>query len=134
MLSVHGESGKHVATAIFELNQMFTLYRGYMESAKRLDGRLLVPGTELGHDGKTGQDLIMAVHEPLGTVAAIVPFNAPLLLYSFKVAPALAAGNAVIVKAADRQPACVHQGNRTAAGSGSSRQRAADSLRAAVPG
>jgi acyl-CoA reductase-like NAD-dependent aldehyde dehydrogenase len=102
------ESGKHVATAIFELNQMSTLYRGYMESAKRLDGRLLVPGTELGHDGKTGQDLIMAVHEPLGTVAAIVPFNAPLLLYSFKVAPALAAGNAVIVKPPTDNPlACI---------------------------
>ena len=92
------EAGKHVGTAIFEFNQMKTLYTEYMESAKRLDGKLLVPGTELGHDGKTQDDLIMVVHEPLGTVAAIVPFNAPLLLYSFKVAPALAAGNAVIVK------------------------------------
>ena len=42
--------------------------------------------------------MIMVTHEPLGTVVAIVPFNAPMLLYSYKVAPALAAGNAVIVK------------------------------------
>ncbi|WP_444641837.1 aldehyde dehydrogenase family protein [Caproiciproducens sp. R1] len=92
------ECGKHVGTTIFEFNQTPTLFSGYMESAKRMDGKLLVPGTELGHDGKTAQDLIMVLHEPLGTVAAIVPFNAPMLLYSFKVAPALAAGNSVIVK------------------------------------
>jgi succinate-semialdehyde dehydrogenase/glutarate-semialdehyde dehydrogenase len=42
--------------------------------------------------------MILVTHEPLGTIAAIVPFNAPMLLYSYKVAPALAAGNAVIVK------------------------------------
>ena len=92
------ECGKHVGTTIFEFNQTPTLFTGYMESAKRLDGKLLVPGTELGHDGKTAHDMILTMHEPLGTVAAIVPFNAPMLLYSFKVAPALAAGNAVIVK------------------------------------
>lgn len=92
------ECGKHVGTTIFEFNQTPTLFTGYMESAKRLDGKLLVPGTEPGHDGKTAHDMIMVMHEPLGTVAAIVPFNAPMLLYSFKVAPALAAGNAVIVK------------------------------------
>ena len=72
--------------------------KGYFEAAKRLDGKLLVPGTELGHDGKTDHDMIMVVHEPIGTIASIVPFNAPLLLFSFKVAPALAAGNAVIAK------------------------------------
>jgi succinate-semialdehyde dehydrogenase/glutarate-semialdehyde dehydrogenase len=92
------ECGKHVATSIFEYNQTVSVFPGYIEAAKRLDGRLLVPGSEPGHDGKTAQDLIMVTHEPLGTVAAIVPFNAPMLLYAYKVAPALAAGNAVIVK------------------------------------
>jgi succinate-semialdehyde dehydrogenase/glutarate-semialdehyde dehydrogenase len=92
------ECGKHVGTAIFEYNQTPSVFTGYMEAAKRLDGQLLVPGSEPGHDGKTAHDLIMVTHEPLGTVAAIVPFNAPMLLYSYKVAPALAAGNAVIVK------------------------------------
>lgn len=101
------ESGKHVGVAIFEVKQIPTLFRGYFESAKRLDGRLLVPGTELGHDGKTAQDMIMVVHEPLGTVAAIIPFNAPLLLFAYKVAPALAAGNAVIVKPPTDNPLAV---------------------------
>jgi len=92
------ECGKHVATTIFEYNQTLSVFPGYIEAAKRLDGQILVPGSEPGHDGKTAQDLIMVTHEPLGTVAAIVPFNAPMLLYAYKVAPALAAGNAVIVK------------------------------------
>lgn len=92
------ESGKHVGTTIFEFRQTASVFTGYMESAKRLDGKILVPGSEPGHDGKTAGDLILVTHEPLGTVAAIVPFNAPMLLYGYKVAPALAAGNAVIVK------------------------------------
>lgn len=92
------ESGKSPFVSVFELAQVPSLFRGYMESAKRLDGKLLVPGTELGHDGKTGHDMIMVVHEPIGTIASIVPFNAPLLLFAFKAAPALAAGNAVIAK------------------------------------
>lgn len=92
------ECGKHVGTTIFEYQQMLSVFTGYMEEARRLDGRLLVPGSEAGHDGKTAGDMIMVLHEPLGTVAAIVPFNAPMLLYGYKVAPALAAGNAVIVK------------------------------------
>ena len=92
------ECGKHVGTTIFEYNQTASVFTGYMESAKRLDGQLLVPGSEPGHDGRTASDMIMVTHEPLGTVVAIVPFNAPMLLYSYKVAPALAAGNAVIVK------------------------------------
>lgn len=37
-------------------------------------------------------------HEPLGVVAAITPWNSPLLLLSFKLAPALAAGNTVVIK------------------------------------
>src|SRR6202007_1717778 len=36
--------------------------------------------------------------EPLGVVAAIIPWNSPLLLMSWKIAPALAAGNTVVVK------------------------------------
>lgn len=38
------------------------------------------------------------VHEPLGVVAALTPWNSPLLLLSFKLAPAMAAGNTIVVK------------------------------------
>ncbi|MBJ7593807.1 MAG: aldehyde dehydrogenase [Candidatus Dormibacteraeota bacterium] len=43
--------------------------------------------------------------EPLGVVAAIVPFNSPLLLSAWKLAPALAAGNTVVIKPAPDTPA-----------------------------
>ncbi|MEU3980440.1 2-hydroxymuconic semialdehyde dehydrogenase [Streptomyces sp. NPDC026672] len=44
------------------------------------------------------------VHRPLGVVAAIVPWNLPLLLLTWKVAPALGCGNAVVVKPSEETP------------------------------
>lgn len=98
------ESGSSVRNGLFQWQGIPGLFRGYLETAKRCDGKLLVPGTEAGHDGKTEQDLQMVVYEPVGTVLAIVPFNAPLMLFGYKVAPALAAGNAVIVKPPTSNP------------------------------
>ncbi|MBV8463640.1 MAG: aldehyde dehydrogenase, partial [Acidimicrobiales bacterium] len=46
----------------------------------------------------------MTFHEPLGVVAAIVPWNFPLAIASWKVGPALATGNTVIVKPAEVTP------------------------------
>jgi aldehyde dehydrogenase (NAD+) len=51
-----------------------------------------------------GNYLTYTLREPIGVVAAIVPWNFPLLLTSWKVAPALAAGNTVIVKPASQTP------------------------------
>lgn len=98
------ESGSSMRNALFQWQGIPGLFKGYLETAKRYDGRILVPGTEAGHDGKTEKDLQMVVHEPIGTVLAIVPFNAPLMLFGYKVAPALAAGNAVIVKPPTSNP------------------------------
>jgi aminomuconate-semialdehyde/2-hydroxymuconate-6-semialdehyde dehydrogenase len=50
------------------------------------------------------QALNYAVRKPLGVVAVIVPWNLPLLLLTWKVAPALACGNAVIVKPSEETP------------------------------
>ncbi|GHF38236.1 putative aldehyde dehydrogenase [Streptomyces mashuensis] len=47
-------------------------------------------------------------HEPLGVVAQIIPWNFPLLLAAWKLAPALAAGNAVVLKPAEQTPASLH--------------------------
>ena len=49
-------------------------------------------------------DMVVVKREPLGVVACIIPFNFPIGLYAFKAAPALAAGNAVIVKPASVTP------------------------------
>jgi aminomuconate-semialdehyde/2-hydroxymuconate-6-semialdehyde dehydrogenase len=54
-------------------------------------------------DGKTA--LNYAVRKPLGVVGIITPWNLPLLLLTWKVAPALACGNAVVVKPSEETPA-----------------------------
>jgi aminomuconate-semialdehyde/2-hydroxymuconate-6-semialdehyde dehydrogenase len=50
------------------------------------------------------QALNYAVRKPLGVVAVIVPWNLPLLLLTWKVAPALACGNSVVVKPSEQTP------------------------------
>ncbi len=50
------------------------------------------------------QQLALVIREPIGTVACIVPWNYPLLLAAWKMAPALAAGNAVILKPSEETP------------------------------
>ena len=51
-----------------------------------------------------GQGFVYTQREPLGVVAAIVPWNFPLLIAVWKVAPALATGNTVILKPASQTP------------------------------
>ncbi len=48
--------------------------------------------------------LTMTIREPIGVVGAIIPWNVPIMLMAMKIAPALVAGNAVIVKAAEEAP------------------------------
>ncbi len=53
----------------------------------------------------SGDDaMAMIVREPVGVVAAVLPWNFPLLMLAWKVGPALAAGNSVIVKPAEQTP------------------------------
>jgi aldehyde dehydrogenase (NAD+) len=51
--------------------------------------------------------LSVTVREPLGVVGAIIPWNVPMLLMALKVAPALVAGNTVVVKSAEEAPLAV---------------------------
>ena len=47
------------------------------------------------------------VHEPLGVVGQIIPWNFPLLMATWKLAPALAAGNCVVLKPAEQTPTSI---------------------------
>ncbi|MBM7789103.1 aldehyde dehydrogenase [Tenggerimyces flavus] len=47
-------------------------------------------------------------HEPLGVVGQIIPWNFPILMATWKLAPALAAGNAVVLKPAEQTPTSIH--------------------------
>ena len=49
----------------------------------------------------------MEIHEPLGVVGQIIPWNFPLLMAAWKIAPAIAAGNAVVLKPAEQTPVSI---------------------------
>jgi aldehyde dehydrogenase (NAD+) len=51
--------------------------------------------------------LTLTIREPIGVVGAIIPWNVPMMLMALKIAPALVAGNAVVVKSAEEAPFCV---------------------------
>ncbi|WP_432837976.1 aldehyde dehydrogenase family protein [Dactylosporangium sp. CA-092794] len=70
------------------------------EEAKRLSGEMVPLDGAPGQRGRIG----FTMHHPLGVVCAITPFNSPLNTVVHKVAPALAAGNGVIVKPASQTP------------------------------
>ena len=71
----------------------FDYYAGLIREKR---GRV-IPSAEAGQ-------LNLVIKEPLGVVGCIVPFNYPLLLLAWKVAPALAAGNTVVIKPASQTP------------------------------
>jgi len=53
------------------------------------------------------QTVTMEVHEPLGVVGQIIPWNFPILMATWKLAPALAAGNCLVLKPAEQTPASI---------------------------
>ena len=55
-----------------------------------------------------GDTVAYHFHEPLGVVAQIIPWNFPILMATWKLAPALAAGNAVVLKPAEQTPVSIH--------------------------
>jgi succinate-semialdehyde dehydrogenase/glutarate-semialdehyde dehydrogenase len=92
------ENGKPLAQSVGEMNMSVDHLRWFAEEARRAYGRLIPHQA----DGKRH----MAIKIPMGVVAAISPWNFPLVLALRKVAPALAAGNTVILKPASATPVC----------------------------
>lgn len=98
------ESGKpYMKEAVWEFDSVAYVFEGSCEVAKHYYGKTMPIGTEPGYDS----DIQFTIHEPLGVIACIIPFNFPPAIWSFKVAAALAAGNAVIVKAPSYNPMAV---------------------------
>lgn len=63
---------------------------------------------ESGDISDLNQDTVsMEIHEPLGVVGQIIPWNFPILMATWKVAPALAAGNCIVLKPAEQTPASI---------------------------
>lgn len=90
------EQGKPIPESEEEVEWTIGTMDYYAELARNYRGRVLPPAER--------SQFNFVIKEPYGVVAAIVPFNFPLLLMIWKVAPALAAGNTVVIKPSDHTP------------------------------
>jgi glyceraldehyde-3-phosphate dehydrogenase (NADP+) len=98
--TISQESGKPLSEAQGEASRMPDLLRLCAFEGTQLRGETLPVDAHAGAQGKMG----FTIRVPCGIVVAISPYNYPLLLVLHKVGPALAAGNAVILKPATQTP------------------------------
>jgi aldehyde dehydrogenase (NAD+) len=91
------DNGKLIREMEGQLRGLADYYHWFAGAADKIHGRT-IPADRANF-------LIYTVPEPVGVVAAITPWNSPVLLMSWKVAPALAAGCTVVVKPAEQAPA-----------------------------
>jgi acyl-CoA reductase-like NAD-dependent aldehyde dehydrogenase len=94
------ETGKPIVEARSEIDNIPTLFRGFVEKAKHLYGSVIPNGTEPGQEST----IQFTTREPVGVVACVIPFNFPCDLFDQKVAPSLIMGNAAIVKPSTDNP------------------------------
>jgi acyl-CoA reductase-like NAD-dependent aldehyde dehydrogenase len=92
--TIASEAGKAIRQARKEVARGINTLRLSAEEAKRHGGEIIPFDAYPGAADRTGY----YTHEPLGVILAITPFNDPLNLVAHKLGPALAAGNAVILK------------------------------------
>src|SRR5689334_18985279 len=91
------DSGKLLREMLGQLTGLGSWYHYYAGLADKLEGRQ-IPAPNPNY-------LVYTRREPVGVVAAITPWNSPLLLMTWKLAPALAAGCTVVVKPSEHAPA-----------------------------
>ncbi|OUM87675.1 MAG: aldehyde dehydrogenase [Bacillus thermozeamaize] len=94
------EAAKPITTAKTEVARTIQTYRFSAEEAKRIGGETIpMDAAPMGENR-----IAYTVREPLGVIGAITPFNFPMNLVAHKVGPALASGNAVVLKPARQTP------------------------------
>lgn len=98
--TITAEAGKPIADAKREVSRAIQTFTVAAEEAKR------IPGEVLPLDWTPGTDSHLGIFRrfPIGPVLGITPFNFPLNLVAHKVAPALAAGNSILIKPAPQTP------------------------------
>lgn len=94
------EAAKPLIYARAEVDRTVQTYRFAAEEAKRIHGETIPMDAAVGAENRIGY----TVREPIGVIAAITPFNFPLNLVAHKVGPAIAAGNATVLKPANQTP------------------------------
>ena len=90
------EMGKTIGEAVGEVQKLAKAFHYYAEEATRVNGKLIPNDV----DGFTS----MVLHEPVGVVGAITPWNYPLELIGWKLCAALAAGCTIVVKPSEFTP------------------------------
>ena len=90
------EGGKPLVENRDEMGWSAACFRYYAEIGRNSRGRVIPSGES--------SQLNLVLKEPYGVVGAIVPWNYPILLMAWKVAPALAAGNTVVIKPSEMTP------------------------------
>jgi acyl-CoA reductase-like NAD-dependent aldehyde dehydrogenase len=96
------EAAKPIQAARAEIDRTIETYRFSAEAAKAINGEQVVMDAAEGGQNRLG----FTIREPIGVVTAITPFNFPFNLVAHKVGPALAAGNAIVVKPSEQTPLC----------------------------
>lgn len=94
------EGGKTISECRGECSLVPLIFRAYMNAACTLYGKTLPCDTERRNAG----DIAFTSYEPLGVCVCIAPFNYPISTMTNKIAPALCAGNSVIMKPASDTP------------------------------
>ena len=97
------EMGRPISHTLAEVDNIRISFTAFSEKAKHIYGNIIPAGTEKGQD----KTLQFTVREPLGVMVAIIPFNFPLDLFDQKVAPAILAGNSVIIKPPHQNPTAI---------------------------
>ena len=98
--TIAAEAGKSIKLARGEVDRAATTFQLAGEEARRIHGETIAL------DGVPGGEAYFGFwwRKPVGVVGAITPFNFPLNLVAHKVAPAIAAGNAFVLKPAEQTP------------------------------
>ncbi|HEU4943030.1 MAG TPA: aldehyde dehydrogenase family protein [Gaiellaceae bacterium] len=97
---ISDEAGKPMKAARVEASRAMSTYTFSAVEARKLSGDMVPMDASQAGEGK----LAFTLRRPLGVVGAISPFNFPLNLVAHKIAPALAAGCAVVLKPAGQTP------------------------------
>ncbi len=98
--TISSEAGKPLKAARVEVSRAVSTYTMAALEARRLAGDVVPMDASPAGQGK----FAFTLRQPVGIVAAISPFNFPLNLVAHKIAPALAAGCAVVLKPASQTP------------------------------
>ncbi|WP_108671229.1 aldehyde dehydrogenase family protein [Peribacillus acanthi] len=97
---ISNEASKPIRAAIGEVDRTIMTYKFAANEARNIHGETIPLDGAPGGEGR----MAFTIREPLGVIGAITPFNFPMNLVAHKVGPAIAAGNAVVLKPASQTP------------------------------